>query len=569
VKSELASGRVEASAAGRRKRLSALALVPIAVFVCWQLADLEGWAEDEAGNLWLASEMLSGRFHTLGLVSSTGIRNMIGAPLLALPFAGLADLLSVSRALAIVHLAVLAVLALWIGRTPAERTFALGALWFNPALVLTSFSLWNQYLARLIGVMLVVLLVLLAESRAGARTRALVVVAYVGLAWFQPAVHLLHLADLAVYLFLLGVVLASRSSPLDRQTLLLGLLVVSLLALVLYVPWVLDSIERFRAYRARRVLLPGALSVMAVGTVSYSVGFRRLLGLGETAFARKPLRWLLVPLPTAGLLIGLFVALHGAQAGRRLVGAGGSAGIALLVVQALTAIVLAPALWWGFPRRGELSRPASFLRRAYGDRTVSAAIVLLLAGLLISVRLVVGVTPWKRSDLWIAVTPALLTPALLLAQTRRWSARRLAVFAPSVPVAALAWLALFGPGDAYRQAYPRVVAASEMQAAIDWVAARHHSEGGGVEIDLGYPLTKDKEWIPRRVTWHPDFRWYSIGRPYDWLLRRRHGLANAHEGKIDRTGGRAFQIAYRAEPPASEDWYTLHELDRLLILRRR
>ena len=42
-----------------------------------------------------------------------------------------------------------------------------------------------------------------------------------------------------------------------------------------------------------------------------------------------------------------------------------------------------------------------------------------------------------------------------------------------------------------------------------------------------------------------EMAWYLIGRPYNWLFKRRYDLVNAHEGSCDRVGGAVWQVGYR------------------------
>jgi hypothetical protein len=550
--------------AARRRVGMLLLLLAAAVSISWPLADLEAWAEDEAGTLWQATDIASGHLHRLGLSSSTGIRNMIGAALLAVPFSWLPDLLSISRALALIQLLALVPLGLLIGRTPAERALAVALLWFTPTIMLSSFSLWNQYLARLIGALLLALLIYLIERRGTPRRRTVAILAYVGLALFQPAVHLVHFPDLAIHLLLLLVVLTRYPAPLDSATGTAGAGALGFAASVLYVPWVVDTAAELRAGTATAIVamaivtLGAAVAIMAYGPRRLLDRILAVVQARAGAALVVALLWLAVP------AVALF-SVHGTAIARRLARSATPLAVALLATQLAVVIALLPRP----AARSGAERAWHFLSRLYGNRAPTAALLLSYAALLAVGRFLLGVTPWQRSDLWVSMMPAVLAPALLLGQTRARLGQRPALAALAAAFALLAGLALFGPGAAYRHTYPTVVQASEMRLAVEAAVARHRAEGDGARIDLSYDLGAGKEWIPKLVTWHPAFRWYSIGRPYDWLLRRRHGLLNLHDGEIDRTSGGKFQLGFRGTPYAAAEWDVVERFDRLELRRRR
>ncbi|MGD9763688.1 MAG: hypothetical protein AB7V27_08245 [Candidatus Binatia bacterium] len=554
-------------ASGRLGVIAAVSLLACAaVASAWALAHLECWAEDEAGTLWQASDILAGRVHRLGLVSSTGIRNMIGAPLVAVPFAWLPDLLAISRALSAVHLAALCPLGLLIGRTPIEKVLAVAVLWFNPALVLSSFSLWNQYLARLASVAILALLLYLLLERGGAKRRALAVLAYAALALLQPAIHLVHFPDLAIHLVLLLAVLRMRPAPLDARLIKGGAMLLAFIVPQLYGPWWFDTAGRLDAGALRTVTLLAVAAGAAIALLAW-YGPARVVERGRALRQWPALAPLAAALFCFTLPAVLFFSFAGAQVVRRLLKSELPAIFGLLVVQVAIAVAVLPllaALWAALrTRRGAL------LTALEGDRAPIAALLLGYAALLVAARLALGVMPWSRGDLWVSLTPAFLASALVLLQSHGRLYRPVAALTAGAAVLLLGWLAVNGPGVRYRQLYTAVVPASEMREAIDWIAARHRAEAGGDQVDLGYDLGTGKEWIPRRVTRHPAFRWYSIGRPYDWLLRRRHGLANLHEGEVDRMRGEDFLLSFRDQPPESADWTEMKSFDRLVVWRHR
>lgn len=130
--------------------------------------------------------------------------------------------------------------------------------------------------------------------------------------------------------------------------------------------------------------------------------------------------------------------------------------------------------------------------------------------------------------------------------------------------AAYIWLGAVGVSRAYIERFWHSIPPSEMREAVDWVSARHLEQGGGEAIDIGYDLEQGREWI-NDVACRSWTSWYSIGRPYDWLLKRRHGLDNIREGTCERTGGTGFQLGYRLLDETPEDMVVVHTLEHLEI----
>jgi len=545
-------------------------------WVRFGLADLADWGVDEASNLWLATRTITGDVEPLGLVSSVGIRNLAGAPLIAVPLALLPDLLSISRALSMMQLAALAFLGFSLGRRPGERVFAACVLVFFPSMILASFSLWNQYLVLPISATNLALLLFLTEGGGGAVLRAVAASAVAALALFQPAVHLMGFADLAVHLVLLCAVLALRPRPFSKATAAACLLVVGAAAAVLYSPWILDTFSRLRG-RWDLMLFYPAVVVVAAGAGALLVRRHGLSAIVERVLAEsghsRTLSWAMLAALLTSLAACAYPSLPGAQPGRRLLAAEDPFGRAMLVVQVALAVSFLPAVHLvtrgcvkGLPCR-------DVILRCFPTRAPAATLLLVHAGLLLAGRLILSRTillPSGRCDLLVSLVPALLAPSILLVQ----ETGRVRLRAPCAASATLAVIVLFsfclvGPSRAFRSCFPRFVPPSEMREVVDWVAARHVQDGGGRVIDLGYDLIHGREWIPELVTRFPGFRWYSIGRPYDWLLMRRHGLVNGHEGAVDRRGGEGFQLGYLCERTPSPAMQVLLRLDRLEIRRRR
>jgi hypothetical protein len=190
-------------------------------------------------------------------------------------------------------------------------------------------------------------------------------------------------------------------------------------------------------------------------------------------------------------------------------------------------------------------------------------VLLAHAVLLSASRLILAPTllvPGGRSDLLLAITPALFSPLLVLRRpasdstvaverARRTPAVDSRLFGLSIvcTIAAFYWLAMSGLAGVQQWRYPLFVPASEMTAAIDWIADKHTEQDGRGAIDLGYDLERGLERIPV-INCQPERSWYSIGRQYDWLLLRRHDLNNVHEGSCDRGARTRWQIGYRGSP---------------------
>lgn len=553
-----------------------LFLCALSTWVRFRLADLTHWGVDEAANLWLASRILKGDIEPLGLMSSIGIRNLAGVPLLGIPFTFLPDLLSISRALSIMQLAVLAFLGFFLGRRTGERAVSTCVLLFFPSMILVSFSLWNQYLLLPISATNLALLLFLLRGRGGAMLRALVASAVVALALLMPAVHLMGFADLAVDLLLLCAVLTFRPRPFSVATATVCMLFVGPSAAVLYAPWIRVTFVNWGGpwsllffFVAILVVTTGAGILLFRGHSPRDILDRILEGCGYS----RVLSWTILAVLLISLAACAFPSLLGAQLGHKLLVAGDPFGMAILAVQAMFALSLLPILFILVRecRKGLSCR--DLILRFFPTHFPAATLLLVNASLLLIGRLVLNrtiLTPFGRCDLLVSLVPALLAPLILLVQeTSRARLRTACVAAVSITVPVLLCFALLGPSRAFWVRFPRFVPPSEMREAVDTVAILHRENSGGDMIDLGYDLEHGREWIVEKVTRFPGFRWYSIGRPYDWLLLRRHGLVNAHEGAIDRRGGNGFQLGYVCDNTPSPNMQVIIELEHLQIRQRQ
>ena len=530
---------------GQRAR-SILALTAIAVSACvrWQIADFADWSIDESSNLWLGSLILSGQRITVGLTSSLHVPNLAGAPLLAAPLALFPDLLTISRTLSLAHLAALTVLALTLWRRGASLTAAIAVLVFFPGLLLASPNLWNQYLTIPLMTIIIPVLLLLADGGGGPVAQAGALVAFALCALALPAIHLAGFADLAVLLVLLLFIHVLRPRRVSAIVLLPGLAIVGIMAAAVYGPW----LAWVAGIVGRRVFVL-AVAIAGAATLSGTAVLRRRARPLVDRFDRsRHAPWICVAALCFCVGASAILPFIGAQAGLRLLVSGKPAGWLLLTSQMAMVLAFAPGVL-RLRRECRTRTTATALLAKHFPGCTDAVVLLSYSVLLCAARLVLAPTlllPGGRSDLLLPVVPALLCPLLLLRQPGDWMSAGRGGVQLSVACAAISfwWLGATGPSEVRQQRYPLSVPPSEMRAAVDWVAARHRERGGGGTIDLGYDLDEGLEWVPASRC-RPEGSWYSIGRPYDWLLRRRHGIANSHEGFCQRRGGAAWQLGYR------------------------
>jgi len=532
------------------------------------VADRSDWGIDEAANLWLGTQMLSGHGVSSGLVSSRGIPNLAGAPMVAAPLSLLPDLLTVSRVLSIVHLMALAILGFALWKRGGSAVEIAAVLFLFPALLLASISMWNQYLTVPFTAVVLSLLLFLTDGRLGRLSRGWALVAFVLLAFAQPTVHLAAFIDLAAHLMLLILVLALRPLRVSVVVVAPGLILVGVALSFLYRPW-LTRIGEKSGIHANWTATAIALVLVTISAVVLLRSHRPTLDrLSSTALSS--------PYPAFGVVVALVfcvvassvLTFRGAQAGNRLLRAGEISGFLLFVAQIGLVISVVPVLWSLFRDccRGEAS--SDTIRRHFSCGSGSAVILVIYPILLCGGRLVVEPSLLSfsgRGDLLLPLLPAMLAPLLVLGRPEARRATSVIVRSAAVLVAAAyIWLGTAGVSRSYVERFWHSIPPSEMREAVDWVAARHLEQGGGTVIDVGYDLEQGREWI-NEVACRPWTSWYSIGRPYDWLLKRRYGLDNIREGTCDRTGGTGFQLGYRLLDETPADMVVVHTLEHLEI----
>jgi hypothetical protein len=532
------------------------------------VADLSDWGIDEAANLWLGTQMLYGHEVPSGLVSSRGIPNLAGAPMIAAPLSLLPDLLTVSRVLSLAHLVALAILGFALWRRGGSAVETAAVLFLFPALLLASISMWNQYLTIPFTALALPLLLFLADGRPGPHSRGWALVAFVLLTFTQPAVHLASFVDLAVNLLLLILVLALRPRRVSAVVVVPGLILVGFAFLFLYRPWLNRISEQFGIH-ANWTATAIALVLVTISAVVILRDHRRTFDrLGSIALGSPYLGWVVLAALVFCVAASSVLPFRGAQAGNRLLRAGEISGGMLLVAQIGLVVATVPLLWSLLKdcRRGLAS--SDTIGRHFSCSSGSAVILVAYPILLCGVRLIVEPTllsPSGRGDLLLPLLPAMLAPLLVLGRPGARRATSVIVrSAALLAVTAYIWLGTAGVSRTFVERFWQPVPPSEMREAVDWVAARHLEQGGGGVIDVGYDLEQGREWI-NEVACRPWTSWYSIGRPYDWLLKRRHGFDNIREGTCERAGGTGFQLGYRLLDETPADMVVVHTLEHLEI----
>ena len=289
-----------------------------------------------------------------------------------------------------------------------------------------------------------------------------------------------------------------------------------------------------------------------------------------SAASSRALAWS-VPAILAGCawLAGVTV-FRGSQAAARLADGGNPWGWILLACQGGLMAAAGPPLAATFADCRRRLPLGELIRKRFPGREAAAALLLAGVPLLVAARW--GLEPTLlesrgRPDLLLPLLPALLAPHLLFAAAApRLAGAAAAAVGVGVGAAAAGLLvfSLAGPATRYRDRLPLIIPPGEMREAVDWIAARHRAGNGGPTIDVGYDLERGREWIARVGCGHGT-SWYTVSRPFDWLLRRRHGLAAAREGSCARSGGGRFRVGYREPGGATPAGTELLELRHIVI----
>lgn len=526
--------------------------VAVAVFLRWGLADLADWGLDEAATMWLALLRLGGASVPLGLVSSRHVPNMAGAPVLTIPLALFRSPLAISRALSMTHLAVLLLYARALRRSGAPGT-AIPLLLLFPGFLLASWSVWNQYYLLALNVLQVSLLVTATDHRLSQRGRVSALAAFLVIAIFLPAVHLLGFAELAASLLIWRAIVASRAvEPASRVPAIALLLAATIAAVFFYWPWV--------RWTVRESGSPGLDVVVVVAALGAIVAVHRL-DRAMPAITDRFERSAAASRFIVGLL-WLFLAeaatlpFTGAQVDRHLMVGRPVLGWLFLAGQVLLVLSLVPRVLRVHKDAGRGVPAGQLLTRNFNS-PMTAVVLIAFAALTCLCRL--PLLPmslfWSRPDLLLSAIPKLIAPLLLTkpreshtAESKRWSSSD-AVFAAGIAIViGTALVIALGHLDATGPAGPRaIVPGSEITAVVDALAAQQRASVDGRSIEVAYDVETGIE-HPSSEVCGPGRTWFSPGRQYDWLLQVRHGLQNSREGTCDRAVPGLWQIALRGSP---------------------
>ncbi len=510
-------------------------------------ARLAQWREDQATNLWLGFTRSVSEL-PVGLVSSVGIPNPNGMPLLAIPLSRLPGLYAVSWALGIVQAALVVGLCFSLSLGLIQRTALALVLLSSVLLRASSVEFWNNWVLVSLNLAFAISVVRYLRRPS---LRWLPVWAF--LVMLAPSLYLAGLVNGIVYAGTAGLLLFAHrpvSSPMTRR-----LAISASAAVVIASAW-----ATWIPY-AREVGWAGIHAASPQGPAT------RILG-AAASLVRSPL-WH----PGPWLDASSFVIL---QSSREILSSRAQAALGwthrLLAAQVLTLLlVFALFVWSRWAHRRDAVRPGpapAFRETAWLAGVVVAAYVLspLLGGpvwaggarmemaLQWFPLLVVG---WFGGAMVLPLPPA---PA---------GVARSATVAIAVLLAA-ANLVL---GRAVEDSYfsyrgpvlvPADVPLPDKIAVVDLVAAdaRARQAGGSVAID--YDLGGGV-W-----DWVPSFgeglgRWYpapmTLGRAFDYELLRRHGLANSQEGRVRAPpGGGRYLVGYPWTPPPSPPGGMVHHV---------
>jgi len=367
-------------------------------------------------------------------------------------------------------------------------------------------------------------------------------------------------------------ILAFRPLRISTTVVAPGLILVAVAVAPLYDPWLM----RMTGSEDRGVRWWMVVVVMIAFTIGCVFVHRRVRPMidrvGRAALASTLLPWIFFASLISCVAAAAVFPFWGAQPGRRLIEAGETPGRLLLVAQAGMVLAVTPIILGIFGdcrRRCDISM---LVGRHFRCGPAAAALLLIYPLLLFSGRFALEpsvLSRWDRSDLLLPLLPALLAPLLVLGQSARSRATTLATGVwVTLAISSFGWLAVAGVSERYRAVHRQPVPPSEMAEIVDWVASRSTKNRGGSVVDLGFDLDRGREWITNGGC-TPTNSWFSIGRPYDWLLRRRHGLTNSREGACERRGGTGYQLGYRRDGSTPPDMEVVYVTDTIEIRRPR
>ena len=499
-------------------------------------ARLAQWREDQATNLWLG--FTRGPLDLpVGLVSSVGLPNPNGMPLLGVALSRLPGLCAVSWTLGAIQAALVVALCFSLSLGLVERVALSMVLLSSVLLRAASVEFWNQWLLTTLDLAFAVTVV-----RYLRRPTLAWLPAWTLLAVAAPAIYLAGVVNAVVFAgvaVLLLLVHPPGSTPVVRAAAIGGsVLVAGASAVVTWIPYA------------------GAVGLAGVAAASDVALSTRLHGAGW-AVLLSPSWW-----PFSWVGPGSFVILQSSpEVLSPLAGTARSWTETLLVVQyAVLLAAVAGAAWrWRALRTDSRVDGMGLARRqvAWIASIPSAAYV--VAPLLGGPVLALG----ERMDMALQWFPLLLVvwfagPAVLPLPpgAGRW------LRGAGLAVALLLTGASLTLGRAVQDSYlgyrgpvlvPADVPLSDKVAVVDLIASDWRTRGGEASVPVDYDLGGGAwDWVPsfgrRLETWYPAPM--TLGRAFDYEFLRRHGLSNAQEG-AERAppGGGRYVVSYLALPP--------------------
>jgi hypothetical protein len=512
-------------------------------------ARLSQWREDQATNLWLG--LTRGALELpVGLISSVGIPNPNGMPLLGIPLARLPGLLAVSWTLGAIQAALVLALCFSLSLGFLERVAIAIVLLSSVLLRATSVEFWNNWILASVNLAFAISVV-----RYLRRPTAAWLPVWTFLAMFAPSLYLAGLVNCLVFAGVgtsLLIVHRPSSSPATWRV-----AAAASLAIALASSWI--------------TWLPYLREVGAVGiAAATSVGFPgRILG-GLASVVLSPLWW-----PIHWVNPSWFGIL---QSNREILSPFAVAALwatdGLLAFQfAIFLAAGATLAWrWCIARRAEGPRAWPPL----GPGLEQLVWIGGIAALAHVVSPLLGGPAWargERMEMAIQWFPLLAAAwfGLALALPSSWRAGRAARKA-TLGVAVLFAVASLTLGQAVRDSYlsyrgpvlvPADVSLADKMAVVDAIAADWTRMGTGSRIPVDYALGGGVwAWVPAYGRGME--RWYpapmTLGRAFDFELLRRHGLSNDQEGRArSPPGAGRYVVSYSSRtPPVVEGRHVLH-----------
>jgi len=476
----------------------------------------------------------------VGLISSVGIPNPNGMPLLGIPLARLPGLLSVSWTLGATQAALVLALCFSLSLGLLERVAIAIVLLSSVLLRATSVEFWNQWILASVNLAFAISVV-----RYLRRPTAAWLPVWTLLAMLAPSLYLAGLVNGVVFTGV-GVSLLLVHPPLSspgtwRVAAAASLAIALVSTWITWIPY-LREVGAVGAAAATSVSLPG----------------RILGGLASVVLSPLwwPIRWvdpswfgilqsnqeILSPIAVAALWV--------------------TDGLLALQFVTFLAAIAAIAWQWRNARRAEAPRVGPPLGPGLEQLAWIAGIVALAHVL----SPLLGGPTWargERMDMAIQWFPLLAVAwfGLALALPSSWRAGRAARKA-TLGVAVLFAVASLALGQAVRDSYlsyrgpvlaPADVSLADKLAVVDAIAADWTRMGTGSRVPVDYALGGGVwDWVPSFGMGME--RWYpapmTLGRAFDYELLRRHGLSNDQEGRArSPPGSGRYVVSYSSRPP--------------------